>query len=86
MDYLKLACEKLGVSADTVLSHRLTEDSIILVIDKGIEGAPKHEIKFLDLEAEDAAEVEAKKVDALKEKLVKPKRTTRRRTRKAKSE
>lgn len=48
-DALERACVALGVSLDQVVTHRLDDDSITLVVDKGIKGSPKFTIAFDDL-------------------------------------
>lgn len=44
--HLIAACDKLGVSPDSVLSHRIDAESevIRIVVDKGIRGVPLYEI------------------------------------------
>ena len=43
-NYLKAACEHLKVEGTAVLSHRVTDEEIILVVDKGIAGCPKYRL------------------------------------------
>jgi len=76
MDFLALAIVNLGITADQVLSHKIYDDHIALVIDKGIAGAKKVFLPFTLLEVPDppkdeggAAEAEAVKVDAVVDRL-----------------
>ena len=57
MDYLKLACNNLNIASDKVVSHRVYEDHIVLVVDNGVSGCPKYTISLTDLsEPEETAE------------------------------
>lgn len=51
MDYLKLACDRLGVEPGKVMTHRVYEDHIALVVDNGRLGCPKYTIPLSDLQA-----------------------------------
>ena len=46
---LAAACKLLGVDESAVLSHRVYEDHIALVVDKGIAGCPKYVVKLDEL-------------------------------------
>lgn len=50
MDYLIRACEFLEISKSEVLAHKIYESEIVLIIDKGIAGAPKVAIPLSALE------------------------------------
>jgi hypothetical protein len=70
MDFLALAIVNLGIKPDQVLSHKIYDDHIALVIDSGIAGAKKVFIPFTLLSEQDnPAEAEAVKVDAVVDKL-----------------
>lgn len=43
------ACALTGDPVEAVLSHRLTGDTLTLVIDRGIKGAPKFEYDLSEL-------------------------------------
>jgi len=68
-DFLALAVANLKIKAEQVLSSKLYEDHISLVVDYGIAGAKKLILTFADLEQPDEAEAEAVKVDAVKDRL-----------------
>jgi hypothetical protein len=68
MNYLKLACDYLGENVDAVLSHRIYEDHIALVIDRGIGGGPKYSVPLSKLHApEPKAPPEPDATDAARE-------------------
>lgn len=46
MDYLKLACEHLGVEESQVLKHRLEKNEIVVILDLGTSGCPKYAIRL----------------------------------------
>ncbi len=52
MSFLDLACAKLGVTPHQIMAHRVTPDEIIVVVDMGISGAPKHTISLAELTPE----------------------------------
>jgi hypothetical protein len=56
MDYLKAACEHLEVESTAVLAHHIGEDSIVVVVDRGIAGCPKYTIPLSELTAVPSAE------------------------------
>ena len=49
---LQAACALTGDPVEAVLSHRLTGDSLIMVVDRGIAGCPKFEFSFPELTPE----------------------------------
>jgi len=49
MDVLQAACVHLGITVDQVLSHRVYEDRIALVVDRGIKGCPKCVVGLAEL-------------------------------------
>lgn len=51
MKYLSLACEHLGIGESSVLSHRVYQDRVVLVVNKGILGCPKFSIPLSVLNA-----------------------------------
>ena len=71
MDFLALAIVNLGIKPDQVLSHKIYDDHIALVVDYGIAGAKKLFLPFalLEVQENDPAEAEAVKVDAVVDKL-----------------
>lgn len=48
-DLVKRACSLLGVSPDSVLSSAEYADRVVLVVDNGIAGCPKHTVNIADL-------------------------------------
>ncbi len=50
-DYLRRACDYLGVAFNKILAHRVSDDEVILVVDKGTEGAPKLSVPLSELES-----------------------------------
>lgn len=50
MDYLAKACEKLNITPERVLSHRITDDEIVLVVDNGIAGCPKSVVSLSEFD------------------------------------
>lgn len=59
MNYLTLACAYLGIAATQVLASAEKETEIVLVVDNGIAGCPKHRISFAVLDATRGVDVEA---------------------------
>lgn len=48
-DLVKRACSLLGVSPDRVLSSAEYPDRVVLIVNNGIAGAPKHTVMIDDL-------------------------------------
>lgn len=49
MDWLDLACKRLQVSPSKILSHKIYDEHIAVVVDNGIAGAPKFSLSFAEL-------------------------------------
>jgi hypothetical protein len=49
-DYLKNACEHLGVDRGDVINPRIEGDDYVLIVNKGIAGSPKYRIPLCQLE------------------------------------
>ena len=52
MEILQAACAHLGITVEQVLSHRVYEDGIALVVDRGIKGCPKYMVAMASLESD----------------------------------
>lgn len=50
MDYLKLACDRLGIEPGKALAHKVYDDHIAIVVDNGIKGCPKHILPLSSLQ------------------------------------
>lgn len=44
-------CKHLGITKEQILDSRVTDDSVIVVVDYGISGGKKFEVAKADLEA-----------------------------------
>jgi len=49
MDYVRIACARLGVASDQVLVHRIEGDELVLVVDRGIAGCPKYRLPLASM-------------------------------------
>jgi len=49
MDYIRIACARLGVASDQVLVQRIEGDELVLVVDRGIAGCPKYRLPLAGL-------------------------------------
>ena len=57
---VKAALDHLGFDEDQLLKSRVTEDEVIIILNLGIKGCPKHTIAKDDIEAAKEAEKAAK--------------------------
>ena len=82
-EVLTAACKQLGVSRKQVLSHKIYDDHIALVVDKGGAGCPKYKLPFLPgvLEKPKAAPEAKQPVAAKSEKEGKKRTRASRRSR-----
>lgn len=73
MDYLKIACERLGIDASQVIKHRIEDDELVVIANLGIRGTPKYVLPLADLEIEEepveAPEPELIEINATPEAL-----------------
>lgn len=77
---IKAACALTGDPVEAVLAHRLTEDAITLVIDRGIKGAPKFIYALTDLKPEPEAKPEPEPEPEAPAKPVRERNTRTRKT------
>lgn len=57
MSHLTAACEYLSIDETAVLSHRVTDDAVVVVVDRGIKGCPKYTIPLSELVSDEPKEV-----------------------------
>lgn len=55
-EILEKACSLLGEDIERVMTFRVYDDHINLVVDNGLRGAPKYSVPFSDLEKQDKKE------------------------------